>query len=99
MQVVTPSVEIKKRGAPSHLTEFNRVLHEQTFARYKSAAGSDWISTPDIQKALGISVNSGLKELKSWHEQEKIECRVMSGYESARRPRYEWRFYTAEVTE
>ncbi len=83
---------IKKRGAPSHLNEFNRALHERTFARYKAAAGGDWISTPDLQKALGISVNSGLKELKSWHEQEKIECRVIAGYESARRPRYEWRF-------
>ena len=93
------SVQIKKRGAPQHLIEHNKILHEQTFARYKSAAGGDWISTPDLQKALGISVNSGLKELKSWHEQEKIECRVIAGYESARRPRYEWRFYTADVTE
>ena len=92
MPNLTPVVAIKKRGAPSHLNEFNRALHERTFARYKAAAGGDWISTPDLQKALGISVNSGLKELKSWHEQEKIECRVMAGYESARRPRYEWRF-------
>ncbi len=87
-----PTVKIKKREAPKHLIEHNRILHEQTFARYKAAAGGDWISTPDLQKALGISVNSGLKELKSWHEQEKIECRVMAGYESARRPRYEWRW-------
>lgn len=92
MPNLTPVVAIKKRGAPSHLNEFNRALHERTFERYKAAAGGDWISTPDLQKALGISVNSGLKELKSWHEQEKIECRVIAGYESARRPRYEWRF-------
>ncbi len=92
MPNLTPVVAIKKRVAPSHLNEFNRALHERTFARYKAAAGGDWISTPDLQKALGISVNSGLKELKSWHKQEKIECRVMAGYESARRPRYEWHF-------
>ena len=85
-------VEKKKRPASQRVLESNRRLHEQTFARYKAAACEGWISTPDLQKALGISVNSGLKELKSWHEQEKIECRVMAGYESARRPRYEWRF-------
>ena len=85
-------VEKKKRPASQRVLESNRLLHERTFARYKAAAGDGWISTPDLQRALGISVNSGLKELKSWHEQEKIECRVMAGYESARRPRYEWRF-------
>lgn len=100
MDTTTKStVQIKKREAPKHLLEANRILHEQTFARYKSAAGDDWITTPDLQKALGISTNSGLKELKSWSDQGKIECRVISGYESARRPRYEWRFYTIEVPE
>lgn len=87
-----PVVAIKKREAPKHLTEANRILHEQTFARYKSAAGGDWITTPDLQRKLGISTNSGLKELKSWHAQGKIECRVIEGYENARRPRYEWRW-------
>ena len=86
------AIENRKRPASKHLTEKNRILHEQTFARYKAAAGGDWIATPDLQRKLGISTNSGLKELKSWHAQGKIECRVISGYENARRPRYEWRW-------
>lgn len=86
------SVQIKKREAPKHLIEHNRIIHEQTFARYKSAAGDDWIATPDLQRALGISSNSGVKELKNWHEQGKIECRVIAGHENAIRPRHEWRF-------
>ena len=86
------SVQIKKRGAPQHLIEHNKILHEQTFARYKAAAGGDWISTPDLQRKLGLSIDSGLKELKNWHAKGEVECRVIKGYESARRPRYEWRF-------
>ena len=86
------SVQIKKREAPKHLLDANRILHEQTFARYKSAAGIDWIAAPDLKIKLGLSFNSGLKELHSWYEQGKIDRRVVAGYESARRPRYEWRF-------
>ena len=92
MPNLTPAVEIKKREAPKHLLDANRILHEQTFARYKSEAGNDWITAPELKIKLGLSVNSGLKKLHSWHEQGKIDRRVVTGYESARRPRYEWRF-------
>ena len=92
MQNLTPAVAIKKREAPKHLVEANRILHEQTFARYKAAAGDDWIAAPELKIKLGLSFNSGLKELHSWYEQGKIDRRVVAGYESARRPRYEWRF-------
>lgn len=85
-------VEKKKRPASQRVLESNRLLHERTFARYKAAAGDGWISTPDLQKAVGLSKNSGLKELKNWHAKGEVECRVMDGYEIARRPRYEWRF-------
>ena len=86
------AIEKKKRPASQRVIESNRRLHEQTFARYKAAAGDGWISTPDLQKAVGLSKDSGLKELKNWHAKGEVECRVMDGYEIARRPRYEWRF-------
>ena len=85
-------VEKKKRPASQRVLESNRRLHEQTFARYKASAGDGWISTHDLQKAVGLSKDSWLKELKNWHAKGEVECRVMAGYENACRPRYEWRF-------
>jgi len=86
------AIEKKKRPASQRVIESNRRLHEQTFARYKAAAGNDWINTPDLQRALGMSNDSVIQELKNWHANGEIEQRPLKGHENSKRPRFEWRF-------
>ena len=87
-----PPVKKKNHKGSIYLIERNRILHEQTFAKYKAAAGNDWINTPDLQRALGMSNDSVIQELKNWHANGEIEQRPLKGHENAKRPRFEWRF-------